>query len=260
MVITLSSSEDITREFKEILEKGIHYLNNIEELIDKRTEFLNNAKGSLDIIEKMVEEQFPKLIQDIIPPISSKLNKKFDNIKPNVEKLSDAQKLIADIVNQLQTDVKIFSIKDIYKKIEELEKIDFSQPIMAQAIMTQPVTSPVVESPSPSTAKVPKKEAAPKLQAPIPKLPGKKDLKEPAPVEEIPEGDWRESELEGSKLFDELITGWKLRDWEKVGGTKEMFMYAWPKLSSFDKKKIKSGTWSKPIINKIKMLGRERKE
>ncbi|MFX0137143.1 MAG: hypothetical protein ACFFDN_26120 [Candidatus Hodarchaeota archaeon] len=248
----MSSSEDITREFKEILEKGIYYLRNIEELIDIRTEFLNNVKKSLDIIEKMVDEQFPKVIEDIVPPISSKISKHLEKIKPKVTKLSDAQNLIADIVNQLKTDVKIFSVKDLYKKIDELEKIDFSQPLT-----TRPVISQVIETPSPRTEKAVQKETIPPLHAPIPSISVKTSV---APSEEkVPVGDWRESELEGSKIFDELITGWKRRDWEKIGGTKEMFMYGWAKLSSYDRKKIRSGTWSKPIMNKLKLLGREKK-
>jgi hypothetical protein len=71
------------------------------------------------------------------------------------------------------------------------------------------------------------------------------------------EGDWMESELEGATIFDSIITGWKRRDWEKIKGTKEMFMRGWKKLSASDKQKIKNGAWSKPIMNKIKMLGRE---
>ncbi len=75
-------------------------------------------------------------------------------------------------------------------------------------------------------------------------------------IEEI-EGDWTESELEGAKIFDTIIVGWKRRDWEKVKGTKEMFMRAWKKLSNVDRQKIKNGAWSKPIMNKLKLLGRE---
>ncbi|NVM01515.1 MAG: hypothetical protein HWN67_04235, partial [Candidatus Helarchaeota archaeon] len=202
------SSEDITREFKEILERGIQYLKNIEELIDKRTEFLNDAKGSLDVIEKMVDEQFSKVIKDTFPPVSSKISKYLEEIKPKVTKLSDAQKMISDIVNQLQTDVKFFSVKDLYKKIEELENFDFSQPIRVQ-----PIKSQKIKSPSPSTKKVVQKETVPTLHAPVPTLPVNKVVKE-APLEEkVSEGDWSESELEGAKIFDELISGWKQRDW-----------------------------------------------
>ncbi|MFX1449626.1 MAG: hypothetical protein ACFFCM_02215, partial [Promethearchaeota archaeon] len=217
-------------------------------------------KESLDIIEKIVEEQFSNIIQKTFPPISSKLNNHLDRIKPKVEKLSNAQKMIADIVNQLQTDVKIFSIKDLYKKIESLENIDFTELINAHSAISQPDISQVTESPGPSTEKMIKKGPVSKLQAPIPAPPLKSGVTVAPAEEETIEGDWRESELEGAKIFDELITGWKLRDWEKVGGTKEMFMYAWPKLSSYDRQKIKSGTWSKPIINKVKMLGREKKD
>ncbi|NVM01445.1 MAG: hypothetical protein HWN67_03870, partial [Candidatus Helarchaeota archaeon] len=157
-------------------------------------------------------------------------------------------------VNQLQTDVKIFSVKDLYKKIEELENFDFSQPFIAQPIISQ-----VIESLSPSTEKAVQKETVSTLRAPIPTMPVKQVVKEVPSEEKISEGDWSESELEGAKIFDELITGWKQRDWEKIGGTREIFMAGWAKLSSYDKKKIRSGTWSKQIINKIKLLGRERK-
>ncbi|MHA1250876.1 MAG: hypothetical protein ACTSRP_12865, partial [Candidatus Helarchaeota archaeon] len=71
------------------------------------------------------------------------------------------------------------------------------------------------------------------------------------------EGDWSESELEGGEIFERIIVGWKRRDFEKAQGTKEIFMRAWKKLSSYDRAQIKNGAWSQALINKIKMLGRK---
>lgn len=79
----------------------------------------------------------------------------------------------------------------------------------------------------------------------------------PAEEVKVPEGDWMESEMEGAQIFDSIIVGWKRRDWEDAKGTREIFMRAWRKLSSSDKQKIRNGAWSKPIITKMKLLGRE---
>ena len=77
-------------------------------------------------------------------------------------------------------------------------------------------------------------------------------------VADVADGDWMESELEGAQIFDSIITGWKRRDWEtQAKGTKEMFMRAWKKLSNTDRQKIRNRTWSKKVINKMKLLSRE---
>lgn len=80
----------------------------------------------------------------------------------------------------------------------------------------------------------------------------------PQATADVDEEDWMESELEGAQIFDTIIIGWKRRDWESIAkGTREMFMRAWRKLSSTDRQKIRNGTWSKPIIKKMKMMSRE---
>ncbi|NVM28546.1 MAG: hypothetical protein HWN65_06860 [Candidatus Helarchaeota archaeon] len=75
---------------------------------------------------------------------------------------------------------------------------------------------------------------------------------------EVIEGDWEDIELEGGRIFDTIITGWKRRDWEKEPkGTKAMFMRAWMKLSSKEKQEVKMGAWSKVIIKKMKLKLRD---
>lgn len=106
----------------------------------------------------------------------------------------------------------------------------------------------------PSSKASPKAPVSP-LGSPVKPVPATAKVEIPPPASE--KGDWMESELEGAEVFDSIIIGWKRKDWDSAKGTKEEFMRAWKKLSHTDKQKIRQGAWSKPIIDKMKMLGRE---
>ena len=238
--------EDMAAYFKDILVKAISHLKNIEAQIDKRLEALKIAKKSVDQIDKIVKKEFSEIINSGFSDVTLHLSKMLDELSPKLQKLGVAQTMIHDIVTQLRTDIKLFTMKDLKLKIKELEEIDFTQPIITETVQ---VTAP-------SAQKAPKAKATVKSGGPS----ITKSAVQETPVEEPPtEEDWRESELEGANVFDSLITGWKRRDWEKIGGNKEMFMVGWSKLSSYDRTRIKSGTWSKSMMNKVKLLGREKK-
>ena len=243
------SNGDMIKEFRNIMEEGVNYLKNIEDLIDKRIKKLKIVRKSLDQIDNMIEDQFSSIIQGGFSKVNSELSKKLEMIKPKFEKLGITQTLINDIVNQLKSDVPIYSVKDLLFKVKKLEEIDFTQPIIHQKIgVPTSSTQKTVQKDIPLSSRIGSSSTS-KIETKI---------AEPPSEELAPEGDWSDSELEGSKIFNDLIVGWKLKDFEKIGGTKELFMIAWRKLSSYDKQKIRSGTWSKNIMNKVKFLGREK--
>ena len=235
----------MVKEFKDILQKGVVYLKNVEAMIDERIEKLKVAEETIDRIDYQLKKELSNVTKEGLSKIISFITQYFDDVKPNVEKLGQAQTMIADVVRQLRTDIKLFGVKDLKKQVEELEKVDFSQPFVPEVVKA-PVSSPKTELKRPI------------LAAPIPTI--------KSPVQEMPdmpetedEEDWRESEIKGAKIYDTIITGWKRKDWEALKGNREMFIWGWGKLSSFDRKRIENGTWSKKIMNKLKLLGRERK-
>jgi len=244
----------MTKSFKEILQKGVTYLKNIETMMDERIEKLKIAKESLDRIDNSLESQLSNITQSGFSELISTISYQFESAKPKIEKLARAQTMIIDTVKQLTSDMKIYSTKELLKKVEELEKIDFNQPVVTQVIevaATTPIDSTLSSKKTPLSAPIP--TVSPVL-SPKTQVSALESVTEDLDLEDI-----RESELEGAKIFETIITGWKRRDWEKIGGTKEMFIWAWAKLSNFDRQKIKNGTWSKQIMNKCKLLGRERK-
>lgn len=251
---TSSKTEDMAIEFKKILEKGIKYLKKIEGLIDKRIETLNSNNETLDRIGSLLEGEFSRISQEILPPVDSEISNRLQEIKPKVKKLSDAQSMIKDILNQLETDVPHFTVRDLIPKVENLENIDFTQPIIPQTIE---VPTSTIKSKNKKETPIPLKRGTKSRKSKsVPPIEIEKDFEDVSAKNIAFEEDISSSEAEGSKVFDEFIVSWKLKDWENIGGTKEMFINAWKKLSSYDKQKIKSGTWSKPMMEKVKLLGR----
>ncbi|MHA1377551.1 MAG: hypothetical protein ACTSRG_04110 [Candidatus Helarchaeota archaeon] len=248
------AEKDLIVEFKDILQKGITHIKNIEIMTDERNAKLKEVRDSLDRINENLEKRLSHITQNSLTNITMFINNFFNDVKPKCEKLSIAQTMITDTVKQLNSDIKVFSIKALMKKIDDLEKIDFSQPIIPQVVEESALKpkstihkKTIFASPTP-TATTPISATQPQTNV------------QAASIKEISDNtELLESEVEGTKIYDSIITGWKRRDWEKLGGTREMFIKGWTKLSSFDRQKIKNGTWSKPMMNKVKMLGRARK-
>ena len=167
------SDIDMVKEFKDILQKGVAYLKNVEAMIDERISKLKAAKKTIDRIDNQLEKQLSNVTKKGLSKIISFINQYFDDVKPNVEKLGQAQSMIADVVRQLRTDIKLFDVKDLKKQVEELEKVDFSHPFIPK-VVEAPFTSPKTE---PKT-KAPKLKS-PILAAPIPTI--------KSPVPEMPD-------------------------------------------------------------------------
>ncbi|MHA1270148.1 MAG: hypothetical protein ACTSPY_10210 [Candidatus Helarchaeota archaeon] len=215
-----------------ILEDSMKLLKKIEKNIDTQNRSLKQLSDKLKIIKDKVDKNFNDLLENHFRPVFNKIIMRLELIDKDSIKEIDQE--IENISNTLQNNFQIQTISLLNKMIN----LQLTRP----RVSTERITSKLqIKSPMRVVSL------------------GRASTVETSSVEEqeeIPEGDWTESELEGAEIFEKIITGWKRRDFEKSQGTKEIFMKAWKKLSSYDRAQIKTGAWSQNLINKIKMLGR----
>ncbi|MHA1265498.1 MAG: hypothetical protein ACTSRS_09710 [Candidatus Helarchaeota archaeon] len=191
----------------------------------------------LNLIDQKIQGGFNILENTKLTALESKVTEGLERI--DITFLRKVERDLDDIKAKLQQQINAQLLHVLIKQSMKQKKPEPSDIRRARPI--SPLVTPRRAPIHAVTAPVPKSAAAEAASA---------------EAVEVPEGEWQESELEGAKIFDTIIVGWKRRDWEKVKGTKEIFMRGWKKLSSSDKQKIRNGAWSKPIMNKIKLLGR----
>lgn len=256
----MSIPNELIEEIKGILEQAVGSLKNVESYLNKTTEETKVITNKLEKFEEMIQANQKTINDGIVPEIEKNFNEKFKNITEKTEKLSFVLNNFADIFGNLQNEAKQvsqFDINRLLQEVVELEEIDFSQPIrISPVVQKQDVKSSGKTitagggSITDQIAAMAKGGSSQKQSSLSPE-----DIQS---TEILDPNKWTDSEIEGFQLFDETITGWKLRDFEKLKGTREMFAIAWRKLSSHDKKRIRNGAWSDPIIKKITLLGRSR--
>ncbi|MHA1750768.1 MAG: hypothetical protein ACTSYZ_00200 [Candidatus Helarchaeota archaeon] len=212
-----------------ILEDSMKLLKKIEKNIDYQGKLLNSLSEKFDVIGDKIEQSFNNLNNVQLGTFLSDISSRFDLI--DVNKLKEIDDEINDISNILQKNFQIQMISILR------EYVDLNLSFPTRSELTQRSSffrkSNIISTPSHHSFS-----------------------KKSQSVDTKIEGDWSESELEGGEIFEKIIIGWKRRDFEKAQGTKEIFMKAWKKLSSYDKAQIKNGAWSKKLIDKIKLLGR----
>ncbi|MHA1784803.1 MAG: hypothetical protein ACTSVY_04335 [Candidatus Helarchaeota archaeon] len=248
---------ELIEEIRGILEKTIVSLKNVEGFLNKRSEKIKETNNKLDEFENAINQNINTINKKIVPEIKKRFNKKFETISGKTKKLSYLLNSFHEALQTFQNEVKQVSeheINQLLHDVVRLEEMDFSKPIR---ISTQ---SPQFISVSSGGSSVADDIAAMGRQTSKPVIRESKTLKVDDISDEgvIDPTRWTDSEIEGFQVFDENITGWKLRDFEKFKGTREMFAIAWRKLSAHDRKRIRNGAWSDQIIKKITLLGRSR--
>lgn len=220
---------DILQAQKAILER-------IEVGYREQLEVYNELKSRIDLLDKKIEGGFTVLETTRIDSLDKTVSAKLKNIQYSY-------------IRELKQKIDAINIKlqqQVQAKMLQLMIKGSMKPIQKSSERGLVAERPVRRVPSyrPTPLGVPAPAAPASLSAQEIELPESED------------GDWMESEIEGAQIYDTIITGWKRRDWEGIEGDKETFMRGWRKLSNSDRQKIKNGAWSKPIMNKIKLLGR----
>jgi len=217
-----------------ILENSMKFLMKIEKNLENKNRLLKSLYNKIENFQTKISNDIDNFIKTGLEKTYNNILYQFELI--NIKKLQEINKELDQIFNKLSLNFQMKNIELLNKNIE----LSLYQP------------KPSIEKKEDLTRK--NYKPAPK-QRPI-SYPPTSIPKTQSIESEIPEGDWTESELEGAKIFDTIIVGWKRRDFEKAQGTKEIFMRAWKKLSNYDRAQIKNGAWSKKLIDKIKLLGR----
>ncbi|NHI91556.1 MAG: hypothetical protein EAX96_03565 [Candidatus Lokiarchaeota archaeon] len=257
-MIKMSIPNELIEEIRGILEKAIGSLKNVEKFLNQRSEEAQIINNNLDNFENIINENIETINTEIVPKIQRNFDNKFEEITGKTKKLSYVLNTFKDVVVNLQEESKQVSEFDINKllyEVVELEEIDFSQPIRVTPIETSTGGSATVAGGGSITEQISAMGKTSQVSS------EKVSSLSPADIQSaeiIDPNKWTDSEIEGFQVFDEIITGWKLRDFEALKGTREIFAIAWRKLSSHDRKKIRNGAWSEPIIKKITLLGRSR--
>ena len=257
-MIKMSIPNELVQEIKGILQKTIASLKNLEGHLNVRTEEIKNFNGNLGKFENNLIKELKK-ISDSLPKTEKKVVKKIGEIALKTEKLTALLKGYKDAFQSLSDESQPtfgHDINSLLYDVVRLEEIDFSQPI----IVSRAVTSSSAAKVSAGTTSGITAKAA-KIQSQLSGISqASASSDEGGGVKIVDPNKWTDSEIEGFGVFDELITGWKLRDFEKLKGTREMFAIGWRKLNDHDRKKIRNGAWSEPIIKKLVLLGRSRFE
>ena len=227
----------IVKVVNDILEAQSVILQRIESAYQQNIHVFQELSNKVGVLEKKIEGGFTVLESQRLASLDTTITNKLKNLElgyvRELKKQMDSTHM--QMVQQIQARMFELLIKESQKAPRKPQaRAPSAAPTPRRGPSYQPYGVP---SPAPAPA-----------AAPVPEM-------------EAVDGEWSESELEGAQIYDTIITGWKRRDWEKHDpnhpkGTKEMFMRGWKKLSSSDRQKIKNGAWSKPIINKLKMLGR----
>lgn len=227
-------------------------LNSIEEILDVRKKMTEKVSKNLDVFIKTQIAKFSDVQNTFSTKFKDDLTKSLQaNLRTPLKDIVEVQKMVIRAIRELKNRIPKDMMEEMYVAIERLENTDFSAPVQLE--MGQPGTEPSVALEGLPQALEKGKKGKKKR---------KKAEKEAEKKEIPPDTDWSDSELEGFKIYDEVIapSKWKVKDFEKQKGTREMFAIAWHKLSGPARKEIRNGAWSKKIIIKIVMLGRERHE
>lgn len=227
---------EIVKVVSEILGDQTMVLQRVERAFQEQTKAYKSLSIQLNEMDKKIDGGFNVLENNRIASLDKNISQKISSMEYSTLKQLKYQ--LDSICSKLQQQIQMQLLQLMIKQTREWkEKLSIPTPSVAP---TFPVSAPrTAVKPSPP---VPKVAEPVKAEASIP----------------VQEGDWTDSELEGAEIFDSIIVGWKRKDWETAKGTKEEFMRAWKKLSHTDKQKVRQGAWSKPIIDKMKMLGREK--
>ncbi len=216
-----------------ILEDSMKLLKKVEKNIDLQNNSLKSLVEKFNSINDNLDRSFEELINVRLKNIFETLYNRLDLI--DYDKLIEYDEEIDAINKILQRNFQLQTIS----LMKELVELNMKWPKAGDTQFPRRISSRTSISMGP-------------IQKPISPI----QVQSKSASAEL-EGDWSESELEGGEIFERIIVGWKRRDFEKAQGTKEIFMRAWKKLSSYDRAQIKNGAWSQALINKIKMLGRK---
>ena len=247
---------ELVEEIRGILEQTIVSLKNVEGFLNIRADHVKQTKEKLELCESIIEEKIDVINRAILPKIDKNFSDKVEILANKLKKLTILLNIYRETFDALKKESSSLVVGDIDQLLHDvirIEEIDFSEPIQVAPVFQS--TLPSVKAGSIQDEIKARTGGAKSKQESKALRPGailSKAVVDPTK--------WTESEIEGFQVFDELIHGWKLRDYEKLNGTREGFAIAWRKLSDHDRKKIRSGTWSEPIIKKIKHLGRSRFE
>ncbi|MHA1277762.1 MAG: hypothetical protein ACTSQI_09375 [Candidatus Helarchaeota archaeon] len=225
----------IVKVVNDILEAQTVILQRIEEGYKEHLSVYNELLNRIGLLDRKIEGGFTVMEKTRLASLDQTISNKLKKIEYGY--LNELKSELDAVHTKLFQQVQTRMLQLLIQHPKQLQKLSTHKP----REVGKPTLHP--SAPIAPTTLVPEAKA---YHTP----------KQPQTVAAV-EGDWSESELEGATIFEAIITGWKRRDWEKVQGTKETFMRGWKKLSSVDRQKIKNGTWSKPIMKKIKLLGRE---
>lgn len=229
------------------------YLGHIVKVV---SEILGDQTMVLQRVERAFQEQNKayKALFKQLGEMDQKIDGGFNVLENN--RIASLDKIISQKISSMQYDnlkQMKYQLDSLCSKLQQQIQMQLLQFMIKQARAKQekpPVPAPVGSPTIPISAS----RTVAKPSPPVPKVAEPVKAEPTTPVQQ---GDWTDSELEGAEIFDTIIVGWKRKDWETAKGTKEEFMRAWKKLSHTDKQKVRQGAWSKPIIDKMKMLGRE---
>jgi hypothetical protein len=226
----------IVQVVSEILGGQTSILQRIEQGYEKQNQLWHEMINKLELLDKKIQGGFTVLETNRITSLDKNVTQKISTLEYGY--LKQLKQQLDSLHTKLQQQVHAQFFQLLIKKGQSLPATpEVAAPVIAPPLRVPSRIKPAaVISPTPTTT-----PAAP--------LPVVEDIK----------GDIMDSEVEGAEVYETIITSWKRRDWEKFkdGGTKEEFVRAWRKLSNTDRQKIKNGAWSEPIMNKMKMLGRE---
>jgi hypothetical protein len=226
----------IVKYVSEILGDQTMVLQRVERAFQEQTKAYKALNKQLSEMEKKIDGGFSVLENNRIASLDKIISQKISSME--YSNLTQLKYQLDSICSKLQQQIQMQLLQFMIMQAQE-RQVKHPIPAPSGAPTTPISASRVAIKPSPL---VPKSAEPMKVEASPP----------------VQEGDWTDSELEGAEIFDTIIVGWKRKDWDTAKGTKEEFMRAWKKLSHTDKQKVRQGAWSKPIIDKMKMLGREK--
>jgi hypothetical protein len=220
-------------------------LQRVERALQEQTKAYKALLNQLGVMDKKIDGGFNVLENNRIASLDKNITQKISLMEYGY--LKQLKDKLDSVYSKLQQQIHAHLL-------HLMMKLSQGQQVKPQVIA--PSITPIHAI---SAALPPSKPSPPvppsKPKSPVTPVPAAAKVETPTAA---PEGSgWTESELEGAEVFDSIIIGWKRKDWDSAKGTKEVFMRAWKKLSHTDKQKIRQGAWSKPIIDKMKLLGRE---
>jgi len=235
----------IVKVVSDIIGDQTAVLQRVERGLQEQNKAYKALVKQLEVMDKKVEGGFGVLENNRIASLDKNITQRISLMEYGYLKL--LKNKLDSVYSKLQ--------QQIHARLLHL-MIKLSQEKLVKPQVVAPSSGPAEAIP----AQLPPKKpipSAPLSKSRSPEISAPETAKAETPTVAPKEGGWTESELEGAEVFDSIIIGWKRKDWDSAKGTKEEFMRAWKKLSHTDKQKIRQGAWSKPIIDKMKMLGRE---